>query len=33
MKTAVISVTKQGDTIAEKIKQSLLIDIFSKSKT
>ena len=33
MKTAVISVTKQGDTIAEKIKQSLLIDVFSKSKT
>lgn len=33
MKTAVISVTKQGDTLAERVKQSMEVDIFSKLKT
>ena len=33
MKTAVISVTNQGDAIAEKIKEALAIDIFSKNTT
>ena len=33
MKTAIISVTKQGDAIAEEIKKSLAIDIFSKNTT
>ena len=33
MKTAVISVTKQGDAIAERIKQNIEVDIFSKFKT
>lgn len=33
MKTAVISVTKQGDAIADKIKTHFAVDIFSKLKT